>query len=475
MDKLHYIVQHLDTEDFNSLEIFLQRNRYRKDRKDIELLSLLRTMDKLPQQNALKKLYDGKNEVVAYHALRKRLLSSVLDFFTLKSVDQQKGHQQYSSEGLLNLSKFFFDEGASNEGLIYLKKVIQQEEHNPNTELRMKAYLLWLENWFKIECEETYEQVLERYSASEKELQDWNRLKILTSSVKRSIFQSKSIGLDFDIQRIIKQIAKEFDLKKSYLNSVEGVWLIAKSLDLDAAADDELAQVYSWLFSRCKKKITAEEIEYTSASRLLEIYLILGDIALKLGKTKAIDFIQNQSEILLPYVNKIQAESFKNDWLLQEWFYVLNFERKSIEFFTEKLLQKVSEDELSFTIPRILFCWMKAGSIGVKAFIENGKHKSSWYLSRITEEERVMFISAYFVANQSLLRPMILVNRILKWSGLYLNGDIQKEIDSLFSKYKKEGGSAMDSLEKSIAGVLGSKWSPALEILFKGNLITRKT
>ena len=465
MDKLHYIVQHLDNEDFSSLEIFLQRNRYRKDRKDSELLNLLRKHESLPQKAALKKLYKGKDEVVAYHALRKRLLSTVLDFFTLKSIDERKGYHQYSSEGLLNLANFFFREGASSEGLIYLKKVIQQEENNPNAEYLNKAYLSWIENWYSIDCEESFEDILNAFNQSEQAFQNWNRLKILTSSVQRNIYQSKVIGLELDVYNIIKQVAKEFDLKKNYLNSVEGVWLVAKNIDYNDLGQTELEELYKWLFGRCKKKITPDEIEPTSASRLLEIYLVLGEIALKVGKTKAITFIHKQSEELLPQVTKVEAESFKVKWLMQEWLYHLNFERDALESFSEIVLKKISEDDLTFTIPRVLFCWIKAQSIGVKAFIENGKHSPSWYLSRIPEEERVLFLLSYFAASKGIVRSSILGNRIMKWSDSYLSESNAKAFQKYFTKFKQDANFDNSEFKKVFEPMLSESWKAALDIL----------
>ena len=88
MTDLNEIVSTLSYEDQQHFIAHLERKNKRTDTKNIQLFKLL-VANELSSKDICFKLYGSQNKV-AYHALRKRLNQSIIDFIANTNLNEEK-------------------------------------------------------------------------------------------------------------------------------------------------------------------------------------------------------------------------------------------------------------------------------------------------------------------------------------------------------------------------------------------------
>lgn len=253
MDKLHFIVQSLTEEEKKGFEHFVNRFRVRENRKDLDLFHRLVTPDKLTQEEAFRVLYGGVNEKEAYHALRKRLLGHLIEFISVKEINELKGATHYNAEGLLNLASYLFERAAYEPGWQYLKRAYKSESKKDNYLLQSKIFMLWLENWEDYKGCEKFNSIYKAYVSSKDKAEKNQRLKLALSLIKRKIEQYKQQLKEIDVDVIIKEVTEGLELKKKEFHSVENLNYITKIIRSSSLVSKDYQGVESFLKTRIKK------------------------------------------------------------------------------------------------------------------------------------------------------------------------------------------------------------------------------
>ena len=83
MDSLQEVIHSLDVKQQGEFVYFIQRNKYRKGRKDLQLFNLLRQEKNWSAKGIVEHLKTPN--LNAYHTIRKRLFNHLADFIILKS------------------------------------------------------------------------------------------------------------------------------------------------------------------------------------------------------------------------------------------------------------------------------------------------------------------------------------------------------------------------------------------------------
>jgi hypothetical protein len=253
MDKLHFIVQSFNEEERKGFEYFINRFRVRENRKDLDLFNRLVSPSKLSQEEAFTVLYNGEKEKEAYHALRKRLLGHLIDYISVKGINEKKGRTHYTSEGLLNLAKYLFERGAYEPGWQYFVRAHRSESKKDNYLLQAKIYMLWLENWEDYTGQEKFNAIYKAYVSAKDRAEKEQRLKLALSIVKRKIEQYKQQLKEINIDIIIRDVTEGLELKKKDFHSVENLNYITKIIRSSSLVSKDYNGVESFLKTRIKK------------------------------------------------------------------------------------------------------------------------------------------------------------------------------------------------------------------------------
>lgn len=207
MDKLQELINTLSEDDKREFRIFINRQKSKKQRKDLDLFELI--SEQTPANEIQNKLYKTPNKV-AYHTLRKRLLKHLTDFIVLKQIDHDTTATS-SIAGLISLATYLFKNQSDEFGwrtLIKAEKIALENEHY---ELLNNIYHLQIdasESDFAPDVKVIYK----KWKAN-KELVDENeKANIAYNFIKKELNEVKLKGQDKDLEKLINTLLKKYGL-----------------------------------------------------------------------------------------------------------------------------------------------------------------------------------------------------------------------------------------------------------------------
>lgn len=224
MDKLHELISTFSEDDKKEFRIFINRQKSKKERKDLELFELItKEFDATQIQH---KLYKRPNKV-AYHTLRKRLLKHISDFIVLKQIDKDVTSTS-SISGLISLATYSFNNKRDELGWRFLSKAEQTAIKNEQYELLNNIYHLQLDQ----SASESAPEINSIYNKwkSNKALVDENeKVSIAYNFIKKEINEVILSGEDKDLNKIIDNLLKKYGINDLVFQRPE---VLYKVLDL---------------------------------------------------------------------------------------------------------------------------------------------------------------------------------------------------------------------------------------------------
>ena len=224
MDKLQELVNTLSEDDKKEFRIFINRQKSKKQRKDLDLFELI--AEQTPPKEIQSKLYQTPNKV-AYHTLRKRLLKHLTDFIVLKQIDHDTTATS-SISGLISLSSYLFKNQSDELGWRFLNKAEQTAIENEQHELLNNIYLLQLEQ-SESEFAPDVEEIYTKWKNNKKLVDENEKVSIAYNFIKREINEVILKGKNKDLNKIIDDLLKKYGINDLVFQRPE---ILYKVLDL---------------------------------------------------------------------------------------------------------------------------------------------------------------------------------------------------------------------------------------------------
>lgn len=121
MDYIRDIVQVLTEDDRKDFRQFINRQRAKRNRIDLDLFTILSEKTSYSAKEVADKLYGENYKMNAYHSVRKRLFKHLMDFLVVKRIDDDATAAS-SVMGQLTVSRFLFENGNHRSAWHYLLK-----------------------------------------------------------------------------------------------------------------------------------------------------------------------------------------------------------------------------------------------------------------------------------------------------------------------------------------------------------------
>lgn len=450
MDKLQFIVQSFSNEEKAGFEHFINRFRVRDNRKDLQLFERLTQEEKLSLEDALQFLYDGAPEKEAYHALRKRLLGHLIEYITLKGINDEKGNSHYNSEGLIVLAKYLFEKGAFQAGWQYLKRALASELKKGDYNTLSKLYLLWLENWEEYSGNEKFNSVYKKYVEAKELSERDQRLKLALSIIKRKIEQFKLQLKEIQIDKIIKDVVAGMDLNKKEFNSIENLYYVAQLIRSSSLVSKDYGEVESYLNTRLKK-LEKKEGEDVYGALFWELKYFQAHACYRLKKIDKSKLLLNSIDLSKGEISKNKHDELFCKIELLNW--ACEFYSNNVDAGTQRLLlleknnvfQSNSIYDLDRKMNLITSFFAKSNFKRANSVLNSIGHSSQWLQKKKGLEWRVKFqlielivlyengkvdvVLSKMRSIQRLIREVVKINPNYKNLTVFLKV-IQKSIDN---------------------------------------------
>lgn len=210
MDLIQEMIQVLAPEEKKDFRLFLQRYQKKKPDKTHELFQFFAEGNKADRAVLLKKLYPSDENLVAYHATRKRLIRQLADYIFLQQKKQDSSAEGHA-ESLLFVARYLFDRNAEAAGWNFL---LQAEE----IALKSELYLL-LNNVYAYQIEKSLSEfaprlpgiLLKKQQALERALEE-DRANTAHQVIRHRLMEARTSGTGIQMEKMIHQVLKEYKL-----------------------------------------------------------------------------------------------------------------------------------------------------------------------------------------------------------------------------------------------------------------------
>lgn len=209
-DNLSEIIQTLTEADYKAFRVFLQRNRSRRERKDIELFNLLCSKPTSTGAELLTALYGSKPNRNAYHALRNRLLRQLTDFVMLRQLESDAA-EATSVMGKLALARYYFGHESPRMAWKYLRTAEKMAAETEQLNLLESIYALQLEQSLS-RFAPPLQAIIDKRLANQQLLDEENRADMAYAIIKHRLREHRLGSSSSDLAQLVVEVLDTFAL-----------------------------------------------------------------------------------------------------------------------------------------------------------------------------------------------------------------------------------------------------------------------
>jgi len=215
MDKLREIITTFDTEYIREFHVFINRQKAKKERKDLKLFELFCEAKMYKPEEIVTMLYNkvAKSTKAAYYALRKRLFEHITEFIVLKQMEDDPTTAS-SVMGLFSLVQYLFGKKSIALGWKYLRKAEQLAETSEQYLLLNNIYLLQME-WSVHESADPFNIIEEKWIANKYQVRLEENAVVVLGLIRHKLKQQRLEGKDQHIELMIREILQKYDLDEA--------------------------------------------------------------------------------------------------------------------------------------------------------------------------------------------------------------------------------------------------------------------
>lgn len=298
MDDLQQIIHSLSDNEQKEFRQFIQRNRFKNSRIDLDLFNLF-AVDKVYDKDEILKLLYGEKSVDrnAYHSIRKRLVKHLNDFIYLRQIDNDESLASEISKNLI-LIRHLFGHNLDKLAWKYLNKSEKLASRSELNQQLQMIYELQIEHydshWIDVPLKDL---VKKRKHYSELAQEDQN-LKIIGSFVKQELEKVKIEAQDLDLERILDLLLNTFEMKDSLFRRPKlryNFVLIARGIIL---ANKEFYSFEEYVIRNYQKIADSGYFDSRPSHRLNMLYIVSHTLYRNKKFGEAIGYLNEMQEYL---------------------------------------------------------------------------------------------------------------------------------------------------------------------------------
>lgn len=380
MIEIKQLISSFDKDEYQDFVRFLKNKNKRNDAKNVVFVSFLRNTI-LSSKEICEKLYNGNS--TAFHALRKRLFASLIDFTANTSIKNEISTDMQLIKYLI-ASRSLLKKGSYKTGLYILDK----------TEAIANSYQLYAilnEVYFtKIEYANSFEKVdLENLILKFKKNQDQlileNDINIMYAEVKYVLKKLNEKSEVFPLQDIVQPILKKYNLEFSKNLSYKSLFQLIEIINLTAFQTFNYYDSESFLIN-AYQQIENQHNKQSHSYYKLEILYMVANVLFRIKKFgDSLNYLTKMEE-LLSGTKKYNTKRFlaKHTLLTSLNFNYINKPLKAIKLLEPYLLKRNLDIdiELDIKLTLIVFYFQQNDLQKSKQLLSKLYHTDKWYSNK---------------------------------------------------------------------------------------------
>lgn len=216
VDYIKDIIISFDDDDVKEFRTFIQRQRSKKHRIDLQLFETLLKDQNLKAREICTILYGNDKNMNAYHSVRKRLLKQLMEFLVLKRMDDDPTSASYIM-GLLSVSQFLFENNQGNTAWHYLLKAEELAVKNEQYDLLDNIYNLQIFEANHIAAP-SINEIIENWKTNKKLADEDERANVAKMIIKYNLEKKIKEEIALDLHQEIDKVLDEYELDSVVYN-----------------------------------------------------------------------------------------------------------------------------------------------------------------------------------------------------------------------------------------------------------------
>ncbi|MEM6515619.1 MAG: hypothetical protein AAF688_05505 [Bacteroidota bacterium] len=308
MNNLSAVIKSLTPEEELQFELFLKRKNKRKDTKNVELFLLLKE-DNLSSKEIFNSLYNSDSKA-AYHALRKRLFQSLIEFISNKSINEENSIDMEIIKYLLAARNFLTKNMPKMAYKILDKAEILALEHQLfpilNEIYHTKIQYAYLNQDVELEA------LISKFRSNQKQQYLEEELNLVYAQIRQTLNKINYKGEVINLENVLKQTFSDHHINISESMSFKSFYQLMMIVSLSAYMDKNYLKIEPFLLktykSLKKHKTRHKQLFY----HIQVVYMIANALFRNKKFNASINYLNEMYELM----NK-QGNKYKNTYILK--------------------------------------------------------------------------------------------------------------------------------------------------------------
>ena len=378
---LQSIIKNLNKKEQQEFITYLIKRNKRYDTKNIKLFKLLLD-EKTNLKTIAKRLYNSDNKN-AYHALRKRLFDSLIDFTANKSLKDESSTDIKIIKHILASRTFLLQKNYTAASKI-LNKAEEMATENALYPLLNEIYHTKIQYAVNI-ASYNLDKLIEKQEKNRIQQDLEEHLNIIYSKLRISISDINERRKIVNFETIIKEIFNNSKINLDQSLSFKSLYQIVAIANISALKNTHYFEIENFIldsYSVLKAKQNNEKQLYY---QIEIVYIIANTLFRNKRFEKSQFFLEEMHKLLQLKNNKYYKDFISRHTLLKALN--LNFTndtQKAISLITDGLKSKYNDTEsiLDFNLSLIMFYFQQEDFKSAKTIISKFYHTDNWYIEK---------------------------------------------------------------------------------------------
>ena len=330
------IISQFSTEEQQEFIKYLSYKNKRHDTKNVQLFKLL--MANMPAKEIPKKLY-GKDNKAAYHALRKRLWSSLLDFMATQSLTHEVSVELDITKRIL-VARNLLQQKQFKTAYKVLDKAEKKARESLHFSLLNEVYHTQIQYAHTTLFSQSLETLIEKFTANQKDFLQEEKLNMAYAVIKENLQKVMFKGEIISIQKLIHETYKRFNISEEIGLSYKSLYQLAQIVNSVAAVTNNYFNVAPFILDNYRDisnrlKQTDKHLFY----HIKVVYLIANIFFRKKQFAESSQYL----EVMYGEMQKQKQRYYKSSLLMYQCLVALNHNYSGNSETAIELLEAVTE------------------------------------------------------------------------------------------------------------------------------------
>ena len=381
MIELKSIINTLNPKEQQKFVTYLEQKNKRKDTKNIQLFKLL-AKDENNSKHICNQLYNT-NQSNAYHALRKRLFQSLIDFTANKNLEDENSIDMQIIKYILASRTYLLQK---NYDIAY--KILDKAERLADEHLLFPILneiyhtkIQYAPNYSKIDLE----KLIAKQKENQKKHQLEEQLNVVYAKLKSVLNAISYEGKIINFEHILQDTLKNHDIKLSESLSFKSLYQILAIANISALVTTQYFQIEDFVLKSYevlkRKKETDKQLHY----QIHIVYIIANTLFRNKKFETSLQYINEMEQLML-----LKRRVYYKDFTLKKTLVEalnLNFNNQQEEAialveWTIKIKHNDLESLLDLHLSLLMFYFQKEDFIKAKSILSEFYHTDQWYIEK---------------------------------------------------------------------------------------------